>query len=96
MSSSKKRSSKKSPSSGGDFKRLKAKVGKRAPQRINATNTHVNVKSLKVAKQNGVLGYKQDTEKDTEKEGGKDTEKEDDEDKDEEKGNALMYRTVSR
>ena len=58
MSSTKKRSSK-GPSSNTDFKRLKAKVGKRAPKKLNSTNTSVSTKNLKIARQGGVVGYEE-------------------------------------
>eukprot|EP00518_Triparma_eleuthera_P020816 CAMPEP_0197554076 /NCGR_PEP_ID=MMETSP1320-20131121/10556_1 /TAXON_ID=91990 /ORGANISM="Bolidomonas sp., Strain RCC2347" /LENGTH=59 /DNA_ID=CAMNT_0043114929 /DNA_START=170 /DNA_END=346 /DNA_ORIENTATION=+ len=45
---SQKKSQKKSPS---DFKRLKAKVGKRAPSRLNATSTEVKSGTLKMSAQ---------------------------------------------
>ena len=39
--------SKKAASTGGDFKRLKAKVGKRAPKKLNATDTSFRTASIR-------------------------------------------------
>jgi len=64
--SSTKRPSPKSNSKGGapkDFKRLKGKVGKRAPSRLNATDTTFKIKSVKVSKQQGVNGYREEVGK---------------------------------